>query len=171
MSAFWTQQASTLRNLINLCERSPPRNTAHRFAAYAFEHFWNEFWFGWTGTRDNATMASRKPSFDMTFVNCTLTSPQKKEFEALYTTDAGELHREFALVIGTGHKVSATWDDENQCYIVSAMGKAEDHRNYGKCLTARSDDLYEAMALLAYKHHHLFKDGTWAVDTKAKQWG
>lgn len=116
-------------------------------------------------------MATKKPTFDMTFVNCTLDRVQKKAFEEQYSKEAAELHREFALLIGTGHKVSATWDDENQCYIVTAMGKAEDHVNYAKCLTARSDDLYEAMALLAFKHHHIYKDGSWTVDKRDKQWG
>lgn len=155
--------------------RAPPypqRNTPPELSRCV--NFYNFFWwYAWSiGVKDYIQVA-KTPSkkFDMTFVECKLNEKQAKDFQSKYQADSADALREFALLIGTGHKVSCTWDDENVCYIVSAMGREEDHVNFGKCLTARSDDLYEAMALLAYKHNVIYGGKSWVVDKRERSWG
>lgn len=168
---YWKILASNFRTSIVQCERSPPLHSSKRFTAEYANTYWRNYYIGLGGKGWDTMATKKKYENKMVFVQCALDAAAKKDFEKRYAADHTELFREYAILVGTGHKVSHVWDDENQCYIASAMGREEDHQNYNKCLSARSDDLYEAMCLLAYKHHVLYKSGSWDGKDESRSWG
>lgn len=168
---YWTLFYDDLKRKIR--SPTPPYDfpSEHRRIAAAAERFWYTYYIRLGGTYPKETDMAKKFTNDMRFVNYRLTKEDKAKFDKQYKTDAAELLREFAIMVGTGHRVTINWDDENVCYIVSVMGKEEGHSNYNKCLTARSDDLFEAQALVAWKHTNLFNGGEWLVEDTKNNWG
>lgn len=109
----------------------------------------------------------KKPMREIEFINIHLTdadeAPLKKQ---------RDLHAKMVIdpldgILMAGYKVSMSVDYENECYIVSTTG-GERTVNADKCVSSRSDDLYEAVAIAFYK---IFgENGEVAWETKPKRY-
>jgi hypothetical protein len=108
---------------------------------------------------------------EVEFINRRLTDDEAKGFADWQQKEAKSLGDEVVAFIASGHKLSVTWDDFNACFIVSATCKDEASDNLNKCLSARSDDWYEALLLVLYKSQVLFAGATWESDVRGASWG
>lgn len=96
------------------------------------------------------------------FVSIEMTSDDKKRFKSLSQDELNDLCGKTQRMIETGYKASITYDQTNSCFIFSLTCKLENHANFNLCLTSRSDNMWEAMALAAFKTLYLCPDGEWS---------
>jgi len=126
-----------------------------------------------TKGKGNEKSNSRNPADwnDITFINMPLNEAQQKDFKSRRE----EMHGcvpEFLLTFGqAGYKFSITFDENNSCFIASVTCKRALDPNFGYCLTSRSDDAIEALALCAYKTYFCCPECDWIKDTQSRNWG
>lgn len=122
------------------------------------------------------TMAQRKAknangfqSYE--FVNMSLNSAQGKQFREWYAQEAAGWHDDLAGMVLSGYKVSATWNDQNQCYIATLTCNEETDPNYGYCLSSRADNVWEALAMCVFKTFELCTDQEWPKTAPQNSFG
>lgn len=96
------------------------------------------------------------------FCNVEMSAEQKKKFKALEPAEIEDLIGKTAKMIANGYKASITFDDTNVCYIFTLTCKTENDPNFNLCMSSRSDNVFEAMALAAYKTQYCCPDGEWS---------
>lgn len=112
-----------------------------------------------------------KPKFeDFKFVQIRLYEADKDTFEKWRVTAGQDVDILLARLALDGYKMSVSWDDNNSCYIASHTCLNEKDENYCLILTSRSDDMFEAMALNAFKHFKMCHDCVWPMSENAS-WG
>lgn len=108
---------------------------------------------------------------EVTFVSMQLTRERRDEFLAEqehWTATAVEF---LSGMIAAGYKVSASYDANNDCTIVSLTCWEESDPNYGLCLTNRAGDFLTAAGIAAYKTAVLCQDGQWRRDDVDRSFG
>jgi len=108
---------------------------------------------------------------EIEFIDLRLDAAQKEEFLA-WKKAAGEDSYDIVTdFVGTGHKLSVTWDDNGNCFIASFTCKDERSANIGKCITSRSDTWFEAIMLGVFKAQVVFKGAAWLGASRKDSWG
>lgn len=64
-------------------------------------------------------------------------------------------------VLGTGHKISFSFSDHNDSYIVSVTGKPEGCDNANKCYTSHGKSWEVALWVSMYKFFVVWKGEVW----------
>lgn len=108
---------------------------------------------------------------DMEFIDYRLTEDEKyqaKEFEKQGDQVVSDA---LGSLLAEGYRITMTWDNKNNCYIVSLMGREETHRNYKKCMTTRHGDLRTAISMCVYKETFIFAGAAWSGSTHGNDWG
>lgn len=105
------------------------------------------------------------------FVNAPLTAEEKKAFKAWYKGEPDKVFTGLINLIPHGYKQSVSWSDDQQCFTASLTCRDEENPNFNMCLTGRSNDYWEAHAIVFYKHEFLSEGGIWAFDTQSSSWG
>lgn len=100
-------------------------------------------------------------TWSTTFVRCELTTPQKAEFKKWVSSKDVDLTSLVNEILQTNHKVSFSYSENNDSYIVSITGKQEDCDNANKCVTSHAKDYVTALYLAAYKYHVIFRGEPW----------
>ena len=112
-----------------------------------------------------------RPNFqDFTFASYTLSKSEKDSFNKWWETHSADVGIYLSEIVNSGYKQSASWDNANDCYIVSFTCLDERSQNYCVILSSRSDDLIEAIGLNIYKHVVLFAESGYPVKT-SNSWG
>lgn len=134
---------------------------------YLLFHFWSE----------QIMPSKSKPSVngrgwaEIEFVNARLDAEDREDFLSWYKHKDTNLTDMIAQAMVQQYKFSFTWDDSNQCYIVTITGKADNPVNASRSMSSRSDDWYEALAMTLYKHYVLSQARRWEGDTERNNWG
>lgn len=119
--------------------------------------------------RDNGRRNGRFESVE--FVTINLDAAAEKHFRT-YAKDVGDkVVSELALFIAEEHKIGISWDINNNCFIASATCKDEKSENHNLCITARSDDWFEALLLLLYKAKVVANGQPWHNVSRPATWG
>jgi len=108
---------------------------------------------------------------DIEFVNITLVEEDKTAFELFVKAPPEPITDLIGQAMVNKYKLSIGWDDTNQCYIASMTGKKDAKFNAGRSMSARSDDWYESMCLLMFKHYKLANGKTWEGEKQRNNWG
>lgn len=107
-----------------------------------------------------------------TFANVRMTKadlPRLREFMQNYDDDPVAAILD---VLGSGYKVSISWLDEQQSFVVTLTGTERSKHNQQTSMTTWSDDLQEAFAMAAFKHFVLCEAQEWQDYENASQnWG
>lgn len=75
-------------------------------------------------------------------------------------------------VLSRGYKVSISWVDKQNSYVVSVSGTDRSKANNGTTMTSWSDDLDECICMMAYKVLELTHGGDWTeFATERSSWG
>lgn len=116
---------------------------------------------------------SKKPLFgnDVTFVTVRLDKDQAVAFTTWQNTKGIDFELELGDFMSRGWKTSITWDNGNDCYIVSSTCKDDRNVNHNLCITSRSTNWYEAMLLNVYKVTVMFKNGKLPTEQTENNWG
>ena len=105
------------------------------------------------------------------FINRNLLEEEKKSFTTWAKAETERIPDLLGQIMVDDYKVSCTWNDQNQCYIATLTGKEDCKFNPHKALSARSDDWFEALAMVTFKHLILFRSGKWEGETTRNNWG
>jgi len=121
--------------------------------------------------RNGKSTSNNKGFAEIEFVDLRLDAVQKEEFVQWKKALGEDSYSAITDLVGTGHKLSLTWDDNGNCFIASFTCRDERNVNTGKCITSRSDDWYEAALLGVFKATVIFKNGAWLGATRKDNWG
>lgn len=105
------------------------------------------------------------------FVQVSIDEAHREDFD-LWLSETGEaVYRELSDALGTGLKLSLSYDGSNQCYIGSLTGRPDvaGERAFTCCLSARSGTFEEAIAVLMYKHCALLHYDWWDAVNEPKK--
>lgn len=89
------------------------------------------------------------------FINVRLDEDQTAAFREWDSDNPGEGARILEDVMGSGMKVGMSYDQENQCTIVTFTGALCLGSNERYCCTSRAGNIREAIQLAAWKHSEL----------------
>lgn len=117
------------------------------------------------------TGVNGKYSSDIQFVTMRIGAKEKEQFKAWYSKNANDVLAKLEELVSDGYKVSLSYYFDGNCHIVSLTCKDEKSANFNRCLTSRSDDLWEAVGLTVFKHFHLCNDGIWEDEGNSNNWG
>lgn len=119
----------------------------------------------------NGKSTEAKPNFsDFQFVQYTLSKSEKDAFEKWWETHYSDAPTLLSEVINSGYKQSSSWDDTNDCYIVTFTCMDKRSGNYCLVMSSRSDDWLEALGINLFKHYVLFIESGYPIKTSNK-WG
>lgn len=96
-----------------------------------------------------------------TFIQFKLSADQKKSFRKWQEELGQKVYEEMALFMAEGHKLSVSWDDGRNHWIVSCTCKDEDSDNLDCCLTSRAEDWLEGVAMNVYKARVVIGKKAW----------
>lgn len=122
-------------------------------------------------TPQEARMATKAYNKDFRFVNRTLNAEELAHFDKWYQNKDRSADNAIEEAFADQYKCAVSYDEKNNCFIASLTLKSEKGVNVNKSLNARSDTWLEAIALVVYKHHVIFKQGEWVVDEEGRQRG
>lgn len=100
--------------------------------------------------RKKATERKAIPFGEITWVINNLTATQLAEYDALekdYSIIFADLNR----LLEKGWKMSCKWDDRSSAHQATLIAGYSDMENAGFALSARSDDLLDAIGIVWYK--------------------
>lgn len=108
------------------------------------------------------------------YVDLSLDDGKRLDFTDWFQSHSPEAMQLLTDALGEGMAFGCKWDAANQCFLATFTGAGVANSNERYVLTARSDQMAEAMALLVYKHSVLM-EGDWGGYRPAtrglRQWG
>lgn len=105
------------------------------------------------------------------FINYRLNEDEAKRFGEWASKHEQDMITEIALFMADGVKTSVTWDSSNNCWIISSTCVDEDSDNHRCCLTSRSNDWFEALAMNTFKAKVICAKKPWQELSQANNWG
>lgn len=103
------------------------------------------------------------------FINIELSPDEKAFFPQWWQENADDIWDELQEIINSGLKFSLALDAQNDCYIASLTGNGVlKFPKFVCAMSARTDALDKAIALLVYKHV-VICDGDWSKYWTAKR--
>lgn len=108
------------------------------------------------------------------YINLNIDDEKKKQYQSVVGTASLPVSEMLLDALDQGYKFSVSYDAENFCYIAALTGAIADDVQLRGVLTARSDILDDATALLMFKHWTLM-NGAWSdylpKSGKLRSWG
>lgn len=115
-------------------------------------------------------MASK--DFNWDFVELKLTEKDKPKVQAFAKEYNGDCVEILADIVEIGYKVSISWVDKQNSYVVSVSGTDRSPDNQKQTITSWSGDIFEACAIAGYKVLKLADDKLWKeLATEVSTWG
>lgn len=114
------------------------------------------------------TMAFRK---EIQFVDVRLTQADEADLAKFMEKHEHNLEEIHTKILGDGYTVKTGWYPDDECFAVFVMSAKDNPRNNNLILSARSDDLSEAIFMAAYKHYVMFGGKDWEVPKNQNNWG
>lgn len=102
----------------------------------------------------------RTPFGNVAFINYKFDKETKARFDTWYNSKGDTVLQAIFETLQGEHKISVSWDADNECFIGSMTGK-EDSLNPNKCITIRSAEWMRAMAAVAFIHTVVFDGEIW----------
>lgn len=97
----------------------------------------------------------------ISFVQCNLTAPEKKEFAKWQQSEAQNMDNMVIEVLQSGHKIGWSFNDNTDSFIVSLTGKPDGCINASKCNTSHAKDYITALWVALFKFHVIWRKGVW----------
>lgn len=86
------------------------------------------------------------------FINVRLSDKQREDFHSWEASNSAHIGAYYEDHLCEGVKFSASYDRENECFIVSYTGRLVAISPDRFCVTSRAGTLPQALALAVYKH-------------------
>ena len=100
-------------------------------------------------------------NFSTTFIKCELTSDDKKKFADWVKKPPMDFDSLMNEVVHANHKISISYSEHSDSYIVSCTGKPEECDNASKCYTSHAKDITTGLWVMLYKYHAIWKGEAW----------
>ena len=118
-----------------------------------------------------AKKSKKQFEFSTEFVRCELDADDKKKFAA-WSKNPGQTADDLLIeVLQANHKVSYSFSDHNDSFIVSVTGKPEDCDNAKKCYTSHAKDPITAFWVAMYKYHVIWNKEPWEASEETEDFG
>lgn len=105
------------------------------------------------------------------FAAISLSDEEKRQFKGWWTENENDMNEYINIALREQWKSSSSYDDTNDCFIVSFTMRDPDDKNYDICVTSRSDNLWEAYGLSVWKIYVLFKEQKLPTEARKNNWG
>lgn len=115
--------------------------------------------------------SKKSPKFNTEFVRCELTSEDKKAFAQYVKAPPVDINTLVTEVLQSNHKISFSFSEHNDSFIVSITGKPDDCINAEKCFTSHAKDYTTALWVALFKFHVIFEKGVWESDGDEADFG
>lgn len=115
--------------------------------------------------------AKKNTGFSIEFVRFELSSDDKKKLTKWVESEKENLDLLFDEVVQSGHKISFSYNDQNDSNICSVTGKPEDCINASRCYTSHGKNYMMALWVALYKFHVVWKRGVWESVDSAEDFG
>lgn len=116
-------------------------------------------------------MAKKLLHNQWSFINTNLTPGEREHFTMWCDEMQDDMVELLVKVLLDGYKISARFDNENECWIVSLTGTDQAVFNDKCSLTSRHSTFEQAVLLTIYKNSVIAQNGKWRVDNAAGEWG
>lgn len=112
------------------------------------------------------------PQFgNMEFIRCELDAAEKKKLVAWTAKPPASIEDLVIEVLQANHKISYSYSEHNDSFIVSVTGKAEDCDNSNKCYTSHAKSPTQALWVSMYKYHEVWSKGPWENASEESDFG
>lgn len=135
------------------------------FLNYALYHFEKVFLMA----RNKSN--KKQPAFSTEFVRCELTSDDKRRYADWVKKPPMSVEDLMVEVLQANHKVSFSFSDATDSFIVSVTGKPEDCDNAGKCYTSHAKDPMTALWVSMFKYHVIWNREAWETAGDVSDFG
>lgn len=112
-----------------------------------------------------------KSGFTTTFVNFKLTGEAKVRFIAYVKQPTEEISADIVELMSHGMKFSFSENREGGFTMASVTCRDEGNINYDNCITSRSPDWWESLAMCVFKVHELGLEESWVDQAGDEDWG
>ncbi|MCK5643811.1 MAG: hypothetical protein KAJ19_23630 [Gammaproteobacteria bacterium] len=128
-------------------------------------------WFEWleqTGQPHKPIMLSPGEESALDFIDYQLSAEEKASCVA-WRESLGIAYLDCPNdVVHEGYRITFTFDDKNECVVVTLIGRAKTCPNFGKAMTSRHVDIDQALMMALYKQIVVFNNETWgSTDAEA----
>lgn len=112
---------------------------------------------------------SSKPTFgNMEFIRFELTAEDRKDLVSWAKKEHANFDDLLHTIMQQNHKVSFSFNGQNDSYICSVTGKPEECDNAERCFTSHAKSYSQAAWVALYKYHVVWKGGVWeSVDPES----
>lgn len=119
-------------------------------------------------TRQSGSIPTSVPFF---FVDLTLSRDDKTAFAAWWEKQSPVMEEVIEMLVRNFGKTTFSYDLSGDCWICATTVTDPRNINYNCCLTSRSDNPLEALALNLYKAFEVLRDADWRSIKSDKSWG
>ena len=97
----------------------------------------------------------------VTFVRADLNAEDKKHYAEWQKKSVNDLDTLVIEMLQANHKISFSYAEASDSFIVSVTGKADDCINASRCFTSHAKDYGTALWVACYKYHVVWQRGVW----------
>lgn len=115
--------------------------------------------------------AKGSPFGNMTFIRCELDAAEKKKLVTWTQKPPASIDDLVIEVLQANHKISYSFSEHNDSFIVSVTGKQEDCDNANKCYTSHAKTPTTALWVAMYKYHEIWQKGPWENASEESDFG
>jgi hypothetical protein len=109
----------------------------------------------------NSKKSKGQPQFNTTFVRCELTEKDRAALVKWSEKPPMSLDDMVIEILQRNHKISYSYSEHNDSFIVSVTGKPEDCDNAGKCFTSHAKNPVKALWVAVFKFFVIFNAEPW----------
>jgi len=102
-----------------------------------------------------------KPQFNTKFIRYTLNADDKKRIPEYTKREDKNLDALVTEVLGANHKISWSFNPNNDTYICTFTGKSEDCVNADLCYTSFAATPWAALWVALYKYFEIWEGSAW----------
>jgi hypothetical protein len=121
--------------------------------------------------RKGFSMTKKKERPQVIFVNVRVERAQKDAVGKWAGRKGFDYLTELEHLVQAGYKVGVSWDNRNQCFIVSVTCWEDGAANYAHCFSTRHGSIQKAIELMLYKVNVLLEESPWGEVSQADDWG
>lgn len=120
-------------------------------------------WLGMTGQPNKPISLSPTEEASLDFIDYQLSAEEKDACEAWKESLGGDFLNCPDDVVQAGYRITFTFDDKNNCIVVTVIGRATDCPNYNKAMTTRHSNIQKALTMAMYKQIVVFDYQSWGA--------
>lgn len=121
--------------------------------------------------RKDSNMSKKKERPQVIFVNVRVERAEKDKVAKWASRKGFDYLAELEHLVQAGYKIGVSWDNRNDCFIVSITCWEEGTENYAHCFSTRHGNIKRAIELMLFKVNVLLEESPWGEVSQADDWG